>query len=246
MMSGDLALLKLQASLEVKFDGLDIAPLDPYAAPTFDMRVSSGKLSVDGKVRASLLDPAHPAFAYQGNLLLQDLLAVDGVKRGEFLKCKRMEIAPIDYSLEPQHLHVGDLTIDNGEARLSYEADGSNNLYSILRIPTPPPASEGESETQPPSKPAAPPASSTSASSSLGDITARRLRLRNSRLVYEDHTTQPAIHYTIDSITGTVSGLSSKELARADVSLEARVGGTAPVKIAGKINPLSENSYSDL
>src|SRR5262249_43462409 len=95
MMSGDLALLKLQASLEVKFDGLDIAPLDPYAAPTFDMRVSSGKLSVDGKVRASLLDPAHPAFAYQGNLLLQDLLAVDGVKRGEFLKCKRMEIAPI-------------------------------------------------------------------------------------------------------------------------------------------------------
>src|SRR5262249_41647350 len=140
----------------------------------------------------------------------------------------------------------GDLSVDSGEARLSFEADGSNNLYSILRIPTPPPAAEGETETQPAPKPAAPAASSTPASSSLVDITLRRLRLRNSRLVYEDHAVQPAIHYTIDGINGTVSGLSSKELARADVDLEARVGATAPVKITGKINPLTENSYSDL
>src|SRR6185369_9247880 len=37
-----------------------------------------------------------------------------------------------------------------------------------------------------------------------------------------------------------------KELARADVDLEARIENVAPLKIAGKVNPLSDNRYTDL
>jgi hypothetical protein len=40
--------------------------------------------------------------------------------------------------------------------------------------------------------------------------------------------------------------LSSKQLARADVDLAGRVDRVAPLKIAGTINPLSEDAFTDL
>jgi len=40
--------------------------------------------------------------------------------------------------------------------------------------------------------------------------------------------------------------LSSKQLAKADVNLTGRVGKVAPLKIAGVINPLTEDAFTDL
>ncbi|MFV9645868.1 MAG: DUF748 domain-containing protein, partial [Desulfobacterales bacterium] len=50
----------------------------------------------------------------------------------------------------------------------------------------------------------------------------------------------------IQNLKGTVKGLSSESLARADVLLEGKVDKYAPVKISGQINPLSEDAYTDL
>ncbi len=45
---------------------------------------------------------------------------------------------------------------------------------------------------------------------------------------------------------GTIKGLSSKQLQKADVNLRGKVGRAAPLKIVGKINPLSEDAFTDL
>jgi hypothetical protein len=239
-LAGDLSIIKLQGNLDVRFDGIDVTPLDPYLAPTADLLLTSGKLSASGKLGVSLLDPAHPTFSYMGTLSLDDFASVDGAKKGEFLRWKRLEIATVDYSLDPVHLRIGEVLVQDPVARVAFAPDGSNNVFTILRIA---PATE---TTATPAAPAASPTPPSSTGSDLGEITIRRVRLSGGKLLYEDRSLQSAVQLSLAKIHGTIAGLSSKELARGDVDLEARVENVAPLKISGKINPLSDNRYSDL
>ncbi len=61
----------------------------------------------------------------------------------------------------------------------------------------------------------------------------------------DDHI-QPSVRMGISDLSGTIKGLSSKQLARADVDLAGRVDKVAPLKIIGTINPLSEEAFTDL
>ncbi len=252
-LAGDLSILKLQCKLKAKMDGIDISMLDPYVEPTADLRVRSGKLTVDGDVQASLLDPAHPTFSYVGSVVLEDFATEDGAKHGEFLKVKRLEIAPLDYSLDPAHMRIGEMTAQDASGRLAIETDGKINVFTILRMDQTPPAGEAVAEvagTDGPGPPQAPvsaaarPAATPAADT--GEITIKRVRLRNGRLAYEDRSVQPAVSLALTRVNGTIAGLSSKEMARADVDVEARLENVAAVKLSGKINPLIENQYTDL
>jgi uncharacterized protein DUF748 len=236
-LTGDLSILKLQGNLDAKFEGIDVAPLDPYLASSADLLVSSGKLSASGKLRVSLLDPKHPTFSYLGNLVLDDFASVDGAKRGDFLKWKRLEIAPVDYSLDPPHLRIGDVLAQDPVARLAVAPDGTINLFAILRL-------EPASGTAAP--PVAAPSSRATSTPDLSETSIRRVRLSGGKLLYEDRSLQPAVHLSLTRIHGTVSGLSSKELARADVNLESSIENLAPLKLSGKINPLIDNRYTDV
>ncbi|HEU5179201.1 MAG TPA: DUF748 domain-containing protein [Candidatus Polarisedimenticolia bacterium] len=255
-LAGDLAILKLQCKLKAKMDGIDITPLDPYLEPTADLRVRSGKLTVDGEVQASLLDPAHPTFAYVGSVVLEDFATEDSAKRGEFLKVKRLEITPLDYSLDPPHMKIGEMTAQDPSGRLAIENDGKINVFTVLRMdqtpipedavaePADPAGTDSEAPSAAPAPAAAKPAPSPA--SDTGEITIKRIRLRNGRLSYEDRSVQPAVSLALTRVSGTIAGLSSKELARADVDVEARLENVAAVKLSGKINPLIENQYTDL
>ena len=236
-LSGDLSILKLQGNLDAKFAGIDVTPLDPYLAPTADLFLTSGKLSAEGKVKVSLLDPKHPTFSYLGSLRLDDFASVDGSKKSDFLKWKSLSFAPVDYSLDPPHLKLGEVMALDPVARIAVAVDGAINVFSILRMA---PASD-ESASPPVA-----PASQAGSTGDLGPITIQRVRLSGGKLLYEDRSLEPAVHFSLSRIHGTVSGLSSKELARADVDLEARVENVAPLKLAGKINPLSNNQYTDV
>lgn len=50
----------------------------------------------------------------------------------------------------------------------------------------------------------------------------------------------------IQSLNGTVKGLSSEQIAHAVIDVKGQVDKYAPVFIYGKINPLSEQAYTDI
>jgi hypothetical protein len=63
---------------------------------------------------------------------------------------------------------------------------------------------------------------------------------------FTDLTLTPNFSTGIQSLNGTVRGLSSAQLARADVDLAGKVDTYAPVTIKGQINPLSDEAYTDI
>jgi len=118
-------------------------------------------------------------------------------------------------------------------AHLVVLSDGGLNLG---RLAVPPPSSalkDVKPEPQKAKGPAVP-------------VTVGTVKLTKAALTFRDESVQPPVQTGLSALTGTIKGLSSKQLARADVNLTGRVGKAAPLKIFGTINPLSENAFTDL
>jgi hypothetical protein len=84
------------------------------------------------------------------------------------------------------------------------------------------------------------------AKSSPVPVTIGMVKLTKAAATFRDESVRPPIQTGLSDLTGTIKGLSSKQLARADVDLTGRVGKMAPLKIAGTINPLSDDAFTDL
>jgi hypothetical protein len=76
-------------------------------------------------------------------------------------------------------------------------------------------------------------------------LTIARVTLSGARFVATDRSVTPAFTTELADFGGTISGLSSEQLARADVDLAGRLG-LAPLKVSGKINPLSSDAFTDV
>jgi uncharacterized protein involved in outer membrane biogenesis len=72
------------------------------------------------------------------------------------------------------------------------------------------------------------------------------VRVSNGSTNFTDYSLEPHVKTGIQNLNGTIQGLSSEQIARADVLLEGEVDAYAPVKISGQINPLSEDAFTDI
>ena len=117
---------------------------------------------------------------------------------------------------------------------LVVQQDGGLNLGKLAAA-SPSSASADEKTVEP-----------QKAKSSPVPVTVGVVKLAKAAVSFRDESVQPPVQTEISDLTGTIKGLSSKQLARADVNLIGRVGKVAPLKIAGTINPLSEDAFTDL
>jgi hypothetical protein len=74
----------------------------------------------------------------------------------------------------------------------------------------------------------------------------KKIVLHASQANFTDLSVQPNFSTGIQSIEGTVTGLSSKENSRAKVDIHGAVDAFSPVSITGEINVLSAALYTDL
>jgi hypothetical protein len=119
-------------------------------------------------------------------------------------------------------------------AYLVMRPDGGLNLGKLAVVA--PPAASADQKTVEPQKTKSPPV----------PMTVGVVKLAKAAATFRDNSVQPPVQTGISDLTGTIKGLSSTQLARADVDLTGRVGKMASLKIAGTINPLSEDTFTDL
>jgi len=78
------------------------------------------------------------------------------------------------------------------------------------------------------------------------DIKIGKVVFKNGHIDFSDKNIQPNYSANMLNLTGSVTGLSSKEFSRADVALKGNLGYGSPIEIAGKINPLAKDLFVDL
>jgi hypothetical protein len=77
-------------------------------------------------------------------------------------------------------------------------------------------------------------------------ISVGRVDVSGGDLSFTDQSVDPNVHVALQGFSGTVSGLSSENMARGDVALAGKVNGEAPVEISGKLDPLGSHRFVGL
>ncbi len=230
---GEVRVKPFQMDLTLGLHNIAIAPFQPYFEQFSRAAVESGAISLDGKVHVAVEHPKVPLLTFQGNLGMKGLAVTNRDDGSSVASLKHLQLRQIALAVDPTAVSIEEVGIDQPVVRLAVDADGKLNLSKLnspatdISQPTPEPA--------PPGKKAASPT-----------VAIKTVKLLKGSALFQDESITPAVRTGLYDLTGTIKGLSSKQVAKADVDIAGRVDKVAPLKIAGQINPLTEDAFTDL
>ncbi|BET65946.1 DUF748 domain-containing protein [Opitutales bacterium ASA1] len=227
------------AGLDVNVTDFALRPLDPFVEPTADVRIRDGAVTVKGRVEAEQPPGEALALRWTGDVDIRNLDTADGKLDSTLVAWKSLALKQTAVALAPLEVSAGEVALDGLLANVAIAEDGTINLLAALRRDE---ANEGSSEVEP---------SAPSVASGEADEPAYRAKvdlvsITGGVLRVQDQSVAGGFKTELREFGGTIRGLSSENLARADVDLGARLDGVAPLRIAGSINPLAEDKYSDV
>jgi hypothetical protein len=262
--SGDVVPEPLAADVSLKLDGVDLKAVQPYIAQRTSMTLLSGRLSGDAKVRYGA---KKPALDLAGNISVSGVHTVDNALHDDFINWDRVDVSGITLQHDPDRLDIQQVTARKLYARVIIEPDTSLNVKRVLSGPgatvvaPAPPRGSPVVATAPAPAPAAPRAKPVPDKAASGKVAAgpapaaavapmpmaiKKIVLHAGQANFADLTVQPNFSAGIQSIEGTVLGLSSKVNSRAKVDIHGAVDAFSPVDITGDVNFLSAALYTDL
>lgn len=233
---GTLRLDSLQAALSLKLDHIGLRPFRPYLDRMVQLEIRDGELALDGDLVYRSRPEAEPMVQYRGQAGLTNLHLTDRVSAKEFLGWTALSLTKMALDVAPTTVKIGVIALRDPAVRLVIDKDGTTNLSRVLRAHdgTQAPASKPvESDT---SKKPTPPT----------PVEIALVRLTNLSAMFVDESIIPTVTTGITDLTGTIKGLSSRQVAKAEVALTGKVDEVAPLKIKGQINPLSEDAFTHL
>jgi hypothetical protein len=248
------------ADIKLAVHDLELRPLDPYLESFVNLFITESKVGLDGTMQMRMATNGLPAVTFHGDARLDDFATVD-ISSEELVKWKSFQFSGIDANLQPPAVTVKDITFVEPFARITVETNQAINLLAALKL--------GGTNSPAAKTQAAPTAASikkvsmgqklgnilnqilaentnATGGSALPKITINTMTISNATVQFTDRSVQPPVKTSVEEISGTLTGISSEELNRADVHLTAKAARTGPIEITGKLNPMSTNAPTDL
>jgi hypothetical protein len=253
--SGDVTPQPLSANLALKLDGVELKPVQPYLSQRTSMTLLSGRLSGDAKVRYRAA--GKPAIQIACNISVAGLHTVDNALHDDFINWDRLDLSGLTFQHAPDRLDIEQVVASKLYARVIIEPDTTLNVTRVsagpgatVVAPAPPGGSAvvatAPAHAGPPGgKAARNPVAAAPAAAPM-PMAIKKIVLHAGEADFADLSVQPNFATGVQSIEGTVLGLSSKENSRAKVDIHGAVDAFSPVTLSGEVNVLSATLYTDL
>jgi hypothetical protein len=232
---GNIGVQPLQADLTVTLKDIPIQPFEPYVEQFARIAVDTGALDLDGTLRFAAEHPKGPLMAFKGNLGVKALAIADRDDGAPVASWKQLQLREIAVALDPTSVTIEEVGINQPTLHLVIDRDGVPNIKKLLSVAHAKSEPMGAERSAANTKKAPPPS-----------ITIKTVKVLKGTATFQDESIAPPVQAGLYDLTGTVKGLSSKQVARAEVDLSGKIDKVAPLKIAGKINPLTEDTFTDL
>jgi hypothetical protein len=247
---------------------LDLSMFQPIIAQRTAMSLTSGQLATQLDIKKG----ADGNLSAKGDVAVTGLRTVDELQKS-FIKWKDLRIAGLEYNLQPASLRLNSITAREPYARVIIAPDRTVNVEEVLAGPskgTPSLATQlGAANAQKANgiTPAAtkeagaakevakqaeeeakanPKAAQAAPSAPVMPISIGTVRIIDGSVNYADFWIQPNFAVGIQTLNGSIDGLSSDPASRAKVKLKGAVDRYAPVNIDGEMNLLAASVYSDI
>ncbi|BFU96796.1 MAG: conserved protein of unknown function [Nitrospira sp.] len=230
--NGTVGLKPFEASIGLRLSAIPLKPLEPYLEGVARVAIDSGNLDMSGDLHLAVEHPNAPMLTYNGNFGIRNLAVNDRDGVSSLVSWKQLQLKQLALTVDPTTVTIEEVGLDQPAVHFKIQPDGQSNLSSIRpQTQTAEPAPEPASSA----KKGPPPA-----------VSVKTVKLLRGSATFVDESIRPTVRTGIHDLTGTIKGLSSKQLAKADVELTGRMDKVAPLKISGAINPLTENTFTDL
>ncbi len=233
----------LSVEMNVALTDIALKPFEPYLAPFVQFAIGSGAVSVAGKTHYQDASKTEPMVTYAGSIGISQLAFVDPENSKPFLLWKEFAVNGLALNVEPTTVKIQEVALITPGVVFSIDPDGTSNMARLFAPPgqideAPADGEESatEDETSQAEEPSTPPL----------PVQIETVRIDNLQFQMADRSITPNVATKIQEFSGTIKGLSSEQLAKADVDLSGKVDKYAPFKIKGQINPLSEDAYTDV
>ncbi len=245
----------LSADVALKLDAIELKAAQPYIAQHTSMTLRGGRLSGDAKIRYGA---AKPALQIRGNISVAHLHTVDNALHDPFIDWQRLDVEGVNFQHDPNRLDIEQVTARGLYARVIIEPDRTLNVTRVMAGPGATivapavPGGEPVAQTAPPA-PSAPAGKSAAGKARAAGVAAVPMPMAVKKIVlhagaanFADLSVQPNFAAGVQSIEGTVIGLSSKPNTRAKVDIHGAVDQFSPVAVTGEVNVLSAALYTDM
>ncbi len=235
---GTLGIDPLTIELDVSLADIALQPFQPYVVPFAQFDIENGALTLQGKTTFQKGSKAQPMVTFQGGMGVSNLALEDPLQTTSFLTWDALALKELDLQIEPASVNLQEIELTNPELVLLIDEEGGMNLKRLFSPPGSLPQEGMVSEDK---SPEAETSGEPPTPVKIGAVTLTNLLAR-----FTDQSISPNVVTKIEGLTGTIKGLSSDQLDKADVAIQGTVDKYAPFKIAGQINPLSEDAYTDV
>ncbi|MFK7898596.1 MAG: DUF748 domain-containing protein [Myxococcota bacterium] len=226
--AGPLRIEPLSGQLKIEAEGIGLSEWSPYLEGVAQLEIPGGRLGA--ALDLSLEDRSGElAVSAKGRAQIDDLKTLDRSNARRFVDWGSLRLEGLDYS--PEAFVLSELVLSKAMARVVRDAKGGSNLDSIFA---------------PPKQGASPAKDAASGEAAPLAMRVDRVTLEDVGFAFADLAPDPNFTMDLSALTGTIEGLSSEGGTRAEVNLEGRIDDTAPVRVSGKINPLSSDAFTDV
>jgi hypothetical protein len=236
---GKVTVEPLSADIDMKLEHIGIRPFQSYLDRFLNVDVQNGAVDLAGSVRFSKAHANGPLMRFQGNLAVNQLAVADRKELDNVLTWKALNVNRIALDVEPTAVKIGEIVWREPFAHMVVDSEGQLNLSRLVVSLPPDDQAMDKHETEAKKASASKPADPV-------PVTIDQFKLVKLAATFKDLSIEPHVRTSLTDFGGTIKGLSSKQLQKADVNLRGKVGRAAPLKIVGKINPLSEDAFTDL
>jgi hypothetical protein len=230
---GQVAMEPMAADLDLMLKHVGLRAFQPYLDQYVNADVRDGALDLSGSLHYAEVHSQGPLLRFQGAVAINDLSITDRNEFAEVVTWKSLALNRLALDVEPTVVKLAEVVWQEPAAHLVVQPDGTLNLSGLMAARPQPDTPDQTAAATP--KPAAP-----------VPVAIHTVKLVKAAATFRDLSIQPPVKTGISELSGTIRGLSSKEIAKADVTLAGKVGAGAPLKVTGQINPLTRDAFTDL
>jgi hypothetical protein len=234
----------LTADLKTDVTALEILPLSPYLEEFVNARITQGSVTTSNTVHLTMTG-GQPAVTLAGDISVQKFGLVDSAHNEDLAGFAGLTLTGLKVATAPQlTVSLAEIAVAAPYARVLITADKSTPYSQVL--------AEAEQHVnllgvlKPQASAPLPAATAPGAVAALPQIEIGRVTITDGDFSFVDRAIEPNVRMAITQFGGTIAGLSSANLAKADVDLKGVVDGAGPVAITGKLDPLGANTFVDL
>ncbi|MGD0280584.1 MAG: DUF748 domain-containing protein, partial [Smithella sp.] len=241
--AGTLALEPLGTDLQLDLKNINIRDFQSYFTDKVKIDITRGAISTAGNFSLTKDKKNETVIKYAGNLSISNLATLDKAQSNDFLKWKKLSFNQIKFGYNPLFVHIETISLTDFFSRLIINPDSTINIQDIFSD-----KEAKDAHLKQPVKQEEKKSAKAQANEKQGpaDIKIGKIIFNNGHIDFSDRHIKPNYSANMLNLTGSVTGLSSKEFSRADVALKGNLGYGSPIDITGKINPLGKDLYADI